>query len=384
MKDFIRHKVRQMLTESRIPFDLKVPTDILAIKDVFKKNGYKLYIVGGAVRDALLHKTPKDFDLATDAVPDTVEKILAENGFKTLPTGKAFGVINVFTDQGEYEIATFRVDIGSGRRPDSVQFSDIETDVKRRDLTINALFYDIDTREIVDLVGGVDDLKNGVVRTVGQPQDRFGEDRLRILRAVRFAGRFGSNLDPEVDAALKTDASLEGISGERIRDEFIKGIKTAKSVVHYLQLLSKYHLFKWIFQGLKVTHDFVENNNEILVIANLLVDNDPSLLNKALNKLKYSIEEIRDIVFLVRLTMLTPENAIALKKAQGLTNLSDELIMKFAQHQRMSMKLVYAFLKFRLTVNGEEVMQQFGLKPGKELGDKIAQLEYNNFLKILG
>jgi tRNA nucleotidyltransferase/poly(A) polymerase len=110
IKEFISRKLRTMLTESRIPFKISLPEDILQIKDVFKKNGYKLYVVGGAVRDAILGKQPKDFDLATDAIPDKVEEILANAGFRTLPTGKAFGVINVFTDNGEYEIATFRSD----------------------------------------------------------------------------------------------------------------------------------------------------------------------------------------------------------------------------------------------------------------------------------
>ncbi len=248
MKEFIKEQIRgHLLMENRIKFDLHVPSDILAIKDVFKHNGNKLYIVGGAVRDAILGKKPKDFDLATDAVPDVVEEIMNRAGFKTLPTGKAFGVINVFTNMGEYEIATFREDIGSSdsRRPDSVKFTDINHDVMRRDLTINALFYDIDQHEIVDLVGGVNDLKNGIVRTVGRPEERFNEDRLSILRAIRFAGRFGSELNPDVDAALKNNASLEGISGERIRDEFIKGIVSAKSVKHFLGLIDKYGLFDW-------------------------------------------------------------------------------------------------------------------------------------------
>ena len=96
--------------EKRIKFDIPIPKDISQIKDVFKKNGFKLYVVGGAVRDALLGKEPKDYDLATDAVPDKVEEMMAKAGFKTLPTGKSFGVINVFTDMGEYEIATFRAD----------------------------------------------------------------------------------------------------------------------------------------------------------------------------------------------------------------------------------------------------------------------------------
>jgi tRNA nucleotidyltransferase (CCA-adding enzyme) len=257
MKQTIKQILREgIINENRVKMNIPIPNDIQEIKNVFVKNGYKLYVVGGAVRDALLGKTPKDYDLATDANPDTVEEIMGKAGFKTLPTGKAFGVINVFTDQGEYEVATFREDVGSGRRPDSVNFTNIEGDVKRRDLTINALFYDIEAGEVVDLVGGINDLKNGVVRTVGSAEDRFGEDRLRILRAIRFAGRFGSDLDPSVDAALQNDASLEGISGERIRDEFIKGLASAKSTKHFLEMIDKYGLFNWIFSHrlCSVTH----------------------------------------------------------------------------------------------------------------------------------
>jgi tRNA nucleotidyltransferase/poly(A) polymerase len=98
------------MLEVRLPFEMEIPEDILAIKNVFQQNNYKLYVVGGAVRDALLGQVPKDFDLATDAIPDTVETMMEAAGFKTLPTGKSFGVINVFTDKGEYEIATFRSD----------------------------------------------------------------------------------------------------------------------------------------------------------------------------------------------------------------------------------------------------------------------------------
>lgn len=111
MKTQIKQILREgVIMEQRIKFDIPIPQDIQQIHDVFKKNGYKLYVVGGAVRDALLGKTPKDYDLATDAVPDKVEEIMNKAGFRTLPTGKSFGVINVFTDQGEYEIATFRAD----------------------------------------------------------------------------------------------------------------------------------------------------------------------------------------------------------------------------------------------------------------------------------
>ena len=190
----------------RIKFELEVPNDIKIIHHIFSDNGFKLFIVGGSIRDALLGKSPKDWDLATDAIPDKVESMMEEAGLRTLATGKAFGVINVFTDTDEFEIATFREDIGSdGRRPDSVKFTTIEGDVLRRDLTINALFFDLDTSEIVDMVGGVEDLKKGIIRTVGDAAERFEEDRLRILRAIRFVSRFDGVLSKDIIFTLILD-----------------------------------------------------------------------------------------------------------------------------------------------------------------------------------
>lgn len=228
----------------REPLAIDIPQDISDLSSIFQRAGYKLYLVGGAVRDALLGKTPKDYDIATDAQPDQILEILAPyNEYKTLEIGKAFGVINVITPQGEeYEVATFRRDLSGGRRPDAVEFTDIATDVMRRDLTINALFYDMSTGEVVDYVGGIEDLHNGVVKAVGDPKERFDEDRLRILRAIRFAARMGSQLDPETREAIKADNSLRGVSPERIRDEFLKGIKSAKSVPEFIAMISDLNL----------------------------------------------------------------------------------------------------------------------------------------------
>lgn len=385
MKQNIKQILREgLILEQRIKFDIPIPSDIQQIKDVFKQNGFKLYVVGGAVRDALLGKTPKDYDLATDAVPDKVEEMMSKANFKTLPTGKAFGVINVFTSEGEYEIATFREDLSGGRRPDAVSFTNIEGDVKRRDLTINALFYDIDTHEIVDLVGGVEDLKNGIVRTVGAPEDRFGEDRLRILRAIRFAGRFGNQLDPSTDAALQKDASLEGISGERIRDEFIKGIQSAKSQKSFFQMLDKYKLFDWIFKGLDVNREAFSNGDDyILLLARLLKNNNLDVLRKKLNELKYSAEEVKAIAFLIAMLKLDVDTAVTLKKAEQHAGVSPDQIKKFGKLEGVDPKLLDAFEKFRLTVSGPEVMDKMGLKPGPEVGKAIQKLETDNFKSLL-
>ena len=145
--------LKTLLAEAKLK--LSIPSDIKKLYKLFKKNRKQLYVVGGAVRDAILGKSPKDFDLATDAKPDEVLKIAKQGGLKTYEVGKAFGVVVV----GGHEIATFRKDIGRGRRPTAVDFSDIKGDVNRRDLTINSLFYDIGTNQVVDLTGGLKDLK---------------------------------------------------------------------------------------------------------------------------------------------------------------------------------------------------------------------------------
>jgi tRNA nucleotidyltransferase/poly(A) polymerase len=387
MKTTIKQILREgIIMESRVKLNIPIPNDIKQIKDIFIKNGYKLYVVGGAVRDALLGKTPKDYDLATDAVPDKVEEMMAKAGLKTLPTGKAFGVINVFTDQGEYEVATFREDVGSGRRPDSVSFTDIEGDVKRRDLTINALFYDIETGEVVDLVGGIDDLKKGIVRTVGQPKDRFGEDRLRILRAIRFAGRFGSQLDQATDDALQNDASLEGISGERIRDEFIKGLASAKSTKQYLGLIDKYNLFDWVFKGLKVNKRFIDNDDPIVLIAILLHNNDLSVLAKKLNDLKYSVNEIKKITSLITMLNLDIDTAPKLKDLFLKSDLSNDQLRNFGSNMGISSQLLDSFEEYLKLpkVTGPEAMEKYKIeKPGPELGKAINAMEIEKFEQLI-
>jgi tRNA nucleotidyltransferase/poly(A) polymerase len=375
----------------KIKQNIDLPNEVKLIHKIFRIEGFELFLIGGAVRDAVLGTIPKDFDLVTNAVPEKVIALLEYQEFviNILVTGKAFGVINVITNTHEFEIATMRQDVGSGRRPESVVFTNIETDILRRDLTCNALFFDIDTKEIVDLVGGVNDLKRGIVRTVGAAEDRFGEDRLRILRAIRFAGRFGSDLDPNVDAALQKDASLVGISGERIRDEFIKGIISAKSTDGYLLMLDKYKLFDWVFPNLNVDRRVFRRNLDykgddyVVLLARLLKDNSIEVLRKKLNELKYSADEIKAIVFLISLLKLDVNTAYLLKKIQQTSGVNNDQIRNFGTNEGISSQLLDAFENFRLTVTGPEAMSKFNIKPGPELGKAIEKMETDNFQKLL-
>lgn len=365
---------------------MDVPSDLKILARKFAKYGNGLYLVGGAVRDMFLGKEPKDYDVTTDADPQRIKDILSKEGYeKIIPKGESFGVISVIINGEEYEIATFREDgtYTDGRRPDGVKFSTIDADAKRRDLTINALYYDILNDKVIDLVGGIDDISKGNIRTVGNPKERFGEDRIRILRAVRFAAVTGSGLDGEIRAEIKRDAGLDGVSKERVRDEFLKGILKAKSVVYYLGLLDELNLFPQIFPNLSVSGMFLESKNPVITIAALLKDNSPEKLQVALNNLKYSTDEVRKISSLVALKSLSPKTAVQLKRQINKSLLSDEDIYYFLKTvYNVNGDLIKAFIAFQPSVNGNDVARQYNLS-GKALGDKIEELETENFKRML-
>ncbi|MEM1025149.1 MAG: CCA tRNA nucleotidyltransferase [Myxococcota bacterium] len=183
---------------------------------VLRGAGHQAFFAGGSVRDLLLGEQPKDYDVVTDARPERIAQLFR----RTRMIGAAFGVVQVRIDRHAYEVATFRAD-GSytdGRRPESVRYADtLEEDVARRDFTINALLMNPESDEVIDVVGGRADLEAGLVRAVGEPDRRFAEDRLRMLRAIRFAARFGFELESDTLAAVKRHAAeVWDVSVERI------------------------------------------------------------------------------------------------------------------------------------------------------------------------
>lgn len=184
--------------------------------------GFQAYLVGGCVRDLILAREPADYDVCTDATPERVQELFP----RSLAVGAKFGVILVVEDGIQVEVATFRSDVGysDGRHPDRVVYSTTaEEDVHRRDFTINGLLMDPSTKQVLDFVGGRDDLRAGIVRAIGEPRLRFTEDKLRMLRAVRFAARFGFQIEPRTLAAIQSLApQVLEVSLERIRDELTK------------------------------------------------------------------------------------------------------------------------------------------------------------------
>tara|TARA_B100000424_G_scaffold90064_1_gene67500 strand:+ start:1075 stop:2199 length:1125 start_codon:yes stop_codon:yes gene_type:complete len=360
-----------MLAEQKLR--MRIPSDIKKIHKAFKKSGKQLYVVGGAVRDAILGKSPKDFDLTTDAKPDEVIQIAKKNKLKVGDeVGKSFGVVIV----NGHEIATFRKDIGKGRRPDAVDFTDIKGDVQRRDLTINALFYDIDKQTIVDLVGGIEDLRKGQIRTVGKAEERFDEDPLRKLRALRFAGSVGGRMHTDTFNALKENPDLSGVAAERIRDEFIKGIKKAKSTKYYLTLCKDTKILPFILPGLNLNLKFIDNNDATIQLATLLLKNNYNTVENKLKGLKYTIQEIRDVSFLLQLNNFNPTDIYIRKTEQKNTSLTKSHIDDWSKITGNSdIKKVW---NFKLSVTSKEVIDM-GFK-GKEIGDKMKELETNKFL----
>jgi len=183
--------------------------------------GFEAYWVGGCVRDLLLGREPVDYDVATSARPEQIEALFPH----TVPVGKQFGVMLVLEHGHQFQVATFRAeaDYADGRRPSRVQFSSAKADATRRDFTVNGLFFDPVQERLYDWVGGEADLRAKILRTIGNPAERFAEDHLRLLRAVRFAAQLGFEIERETFSALRANAAqIENVSAERIREELLR------------------------------------------------------------------------------------------------------------------------------------------------------------------
>jgi poly(A) polymerase len=193
----------------------------LAIVRRLQRAGFPAFWVGGCVRDFLLGREPGDYDVVTSALPEQIEALFS----RTIPVGRKFGVMVVLEDGLQFQVATFRAeaDYQDGRHPGRVAFGDAEADARRRDFTVNGLFYDPVRKQLHDWVGGEADLRARIIRTIGAPEERFAEDHLRLLRAVRFAAQLGFDIDPATFAALKANAAkIRAISAERVREELVK------------------------------------------------------------------------------------------------------------------------------------------------------------------
>ena len=247
--------------------------------------GFRAYWVGGCVRDFVLGRRPVDYDIATSAVPDQVEKIFSH----TIPVGKKFGIVIVVEGEHQFQVATFRAEgeYLDGRRPSQVSFGDAQADARRRDFTVNGLYYDPVTEQLHDWVGGRADLHAKVIRTIGAPAERFAEDHLRLLRAVRLAAQLDFQIESETFAAIKQNAvSIREISAERIREELSRLFR-APYAGRGLQLLRQSGLLEQVLPEIAATITCAQSpdfhpegtvfNHLVLMLEQLRADADPSL-----------------------------------------------------------------------------------------------------------
>ena len=388
-------KYNQFITENKINAEIPLPNDIIEISNAYIKVGKDIFLVGGAVRDFIQGIEPKDYDLVTNALPNESKEIL--KGFNVSDEqGKNFGVLRVYTkDEPEgYEIASYRRDISGGRdtKGDDQKVEmggdvTIEDDCNRRDLTMNALFYDIKNKQIVDLVGGVDDIKRGIVRAVGDASQRFIEDRLRICRIFRFAARTGGEIDSKTAQAIKNDNRLKGVgpkddvSQERIIEELKKAFKQAKDYNYYLNFFTKFNMWNEVFPGSNININLVNSKDFVVVIANLFKNESTTgLENKMVQEYKIEVELATKVVFLLTLLSFKIEDVFDIYKKKQQCAITDVTILEWIKLMDLSDEVI-KFVDYKPSVSSEELMSQ-GFK-GKELGIEIKRLEVEKFKQML-
>lgn len=368
------------------------------VKDIcerLKAQGYVAWLAGGCVRDMLLGIVPHDFDVVTNAVPDVVQKLFPDS----LDIGKAFGIIMVPMNDFKVEIATFRSDgnYEDGRRPQSIVFSTPQEDAERRDFTINALFYDPFTGEVKDFVEGQKDLKLKIIKAVGDPAKRFEEDKLRMLRAIRFAAQLDFQIELKTLNAIQPD-QISAISAERVYYELSRLMQTPRSHLGFKLLndsgllkviLHKQHeanRVELVLERLKKLESASELKKWVLFWQTILVDSESSESKQYLQSLKFSREFIKifnyvtdalrkiverksskgelyeivfsahaDVLFEVGSVVLTGTDLASLKQTEELLNDFKELP--------------------KALIDGHDLMS-LGLKPSSQMKDVLKKAYY--------
>lgn len=364
---------------------INIPEYALSVLNTLARGGESVYIVGGCVRDALLGKEPNDYDMAVSCQPERTMELLSE--FRTVPTGIAHGTVTALSDGHPIEITTFRVD-GSytdSRRPDSVCFTRcISDDLARRDFTVNAMAYS-PSESLVDLFGGIDDLKGRIIRAVGDPEKRFSEDALRIMRAFRFAAQLGFSIDrATLDGARKCREGLSKIAVERVREEFLKLI-LSKEPERALLMMLELEILPYV-TGSYCPSEKVFGllsrmpGEDVARLGLFLSEADREQAGAILGHLKCSNrqrsgalaisqscrERIESLTDAAHLRAVCGEYALSAARASALLGYSDpaaeELVAKSTAPTRIS----------ELAIGGRELMS-LGIK-GRELGEMLESL----------
>lgn len=365
-----------------------IPGEVVTALDILQNNGFEAYIVGGCVRDSIMGKKPSDWDIATSARPEEILECF--NNYRTIETGLKHGTVTVIVKKMQIEITTYRIDgeYSDRRRPDKVTFTNkIELDLQRRDFTINALAYN--QNGIIDIFGGLHDIKNKIVKCVGHPDDRFNEDGLRILRALRFASVLNFSIDDQTsDSIFKNKALLHDISTERINMEFnklIMGINYQNIIFNYRDIIE---VFLPEIKGLSNEelryrlNSMKELNSLTMRLAVLLQGLGPT--DKILMNLKYDNKTVKTVKILTEninekiypdpvnikrwLNKINSENLVNLIKIKKA--MFDNEYEELAKSQVIMKEILASNQCYNLrtlAINGQDLLDA-GMPKGKRIG----------------
>ena len=369
--------------------EIKYPDFVGDILSVLEKNGHEGYIVGGSLRDMILGRVPNDFDVTTSALPERVCEVFRAAGYAVIETGIKHGTVTVMCGKEPVEVTTFRFDgeYKDSRHPEKVTFTrNIADDLSRRDFTVNAIAYN-PQKGIIDLFGGESDIEKRVIRCVGDPEKRFGEDALRILRAFRFVSKLDFEIDREtLRGAEKMRFGLRKVSRERIFAE-IAGLLTGKSAGKALELMMETGVLLVIFEGYERLPSKIDRLSPILSLrlAALLWDAPFNLRVEWINSLKMSNELKAQVQKLLEAKNVRPE--ISLYGAR-------RFLVRYGELSSAALELLspadFALLDFEpllreaenedfprsikeLAVNGSDLIS-VGFKAGQEIGDLLEEL----------
>jgi tRNA nucleotidyltransferase (CCA-adding enzyme) len=350
------------------------------------ENGYVAWLAGGCVRDGLLGIVPQDFDVVTNATVTEIEQLFK----KTIGVGKAFGVMRVVIPGADIEVATFRKDgiYEDGRHPTSVEEASPQEDAQRRDFTINALFFDPFNNEVKDFVEGKRDLKSRVIRAVGKAEDRFQEDHLRVMRAIRFVSQLDFNLEEKTQRAVsKLAAKVPEVSGERIHEELDK-VMRGKRPDRAIRLLYETELLKSILPEIKYQNHWPVTFKKVIGSPNqetmgwvILLEGTPAIEREGVySRLRFSKEQKATIDSAIRgieKFRIFKDLKLAEKKELS-ANKNSILAIEFLDLTQPVSIQIKKFVQANPTLPkpwvGSSHLLELGIKPGKEMGMLLARV----------
>lgn len=375
---------------------IRLPEAVQKIISILESHGFEAYVVGGCVRDSLLLRTPKDWDMTTNARPEEIKQLFR----RTIDTGIEHGTVTVRMGGEGYELTTYRVDgvYLDGRHPEEVTFTpNLEEDLKRRDFTINAMAYN-DRAGIVDLFGGEADLRSGIIRAVGEPMERFTEDALRILRAVRFSARFGFEIEEKTAFAAKAlSGRLSLISVERIREELVQILESAHP--DYVGKLADFGALDLFYDEYAAKQDEINElllavpAGRVLRLSAFLGKSGKDLVHsyqiaeRVLDYLKFDNDTKSSVLHVIRFSdvKLTTDRVLLRRFLNACGKEDHENVLLFLEKaENLDLSEVRAVLRDilekgecttlkELAVSGKDLIG-LGMMPGKKMGEVLMEL----------